>query len=131
MTSFLKNKDIVHPELSYKITGLLFQAHNELGRYCREKQYADKFEELLKENDIIYEREVDLKRSNKSEISGNVVDFLIDNKIILEFKAQPIVNKDNYYQLKRYLDSTNIRLGLLVNFRRKYLKPVRVLSTHS
>ncbi len=39
---------IIHKELSYRINGLLFKTHKELGRFCRERQYADKFEELLK-----------------------------------------------------------------------------------
>lgn len=31
-------KDLLYPELSYKITGALFRTHNEIGRYGREKQ---------------------------------------------------------------------------------------------
>lgn len=38
---------IIHKELSYKITGLLFKVHTELGRYCREKQYGDALEKLF------------------------------------------------------------------------------------
>jgi len=32
---------VVHKRLSYKITGLLFETHKELGQYRNEKQYAD------------------------------------------------------------------------------------------
>ena len=37
---------ILFPKLSYRITGLCFKVQNKLGRFCREKQYAD-FLELL------------------------------------------------------------------------------------
>ena len=48
---------IIHKELSYRINGILFDIHNSLGRYCREKQYGDVLETVLKKNNIQYERE--------------------------------------------------------------------------
>lgn len=54
------NKEVIYPELSYKICGLCFSVHNKLGRYRNEKQYGDAFEALLKENNIAYAREMSL-----------------------------------------------------------------------
>ena len=48
---------VIYKELSYKINGLLFKAHKDLGRYRNEKQYADYFEQLLKDIRIEYIRE--------------------------------------------------------------------------
>ncbi len=59
--------------------------------------------------------------------TGNMVDFLIDEKIILEIKAKRIITKEDYFQTQRYLQALNIKLGLLVNFRSNYLKPVRIV----
>ncbi|MEK7560132.1 MAG: GxxExxY protein [Patescibacteria group bacterium] len=119
---------IVFKELSYKINGLLFKTHNFLGRFCREKQYSDYFIGLLDNEKISYIRE---KAIPNSVIGGNIPDVIIDNKIIIEFKAKQIVTKDDYYQLHRYLQDSGIKLGLLVNFRNKYLKPIRVIRAHS
>ena len=47
---------VIHKELSYKITGLLFKAHNDLGRFRNEKKYGDYFEDLLKKEGIKYKR---------------------------------------------------------------------------
>ncbi len=123
---------LIFPELSYEITGILFKVHNELGRFLNEKQYGDFVERLLKEKNIEYEREKELPESFNGEQKGrNKVDFVIDNKIILELKSKRIIPREDYYQVKRYLETANFKLGLLVNFRDKYLKPKRILNSKS
>ena len=112
---------IIYPELSYTITGILFSVHNQLGQYEREKRYCDLIEEKLKEINMPYRREIRIGDS------GNILDFIIDNKIILEAKAKRIIMREDYYQTQRYLQETNIKLALLVNFRNKYIKPVRII----
>lgn len=122
-------KDIIYPELSYKICGFCFYLHNKLGRYRNEKQYADGLEELLKENKIGYMREKILPLSFEGEKTGrNIPDFIIENKIIVDLKAKDFITKEDYFQLRRYLVSCNKRLCLLINFRQKYLYPKRVLN---
>ncbi len=115
-------KQIIYPELSYKITGLLFDAHNRLGRFCREKQYCDELEKLLKDNEFQHRREL-------IDDSSNRLDFLVEDKIILEIKAKNIITKEDYYQLSRYLELNNIKLGIIVNFRNRYLKPKRIINS--
>jgi len=117
-----KETKLIYPELSYKITGICFDVHNDLGRYAREKQYADWLEAKLKESKIPYEREIEFKGL------GNRVDFLVDGKIILELKAKNTVSREDYYQTQRYLQMSNVKLGLIVNFGVKYLKPIRVVK---
>lgn len=111
---------LIYPELSYTLTGICFSVHNKTGRFAREKQYCDLIEEKLKELKIPYEREYSTK-------DGNRIDFLIDGKIILAVKAKRIVLKEDFYQLQRYLQSLNKKLGLIVNFRNRYLKPIRIV----
>ena len=70
---------------------------------------------------IRFERELSIGNS------GNIVDFLIEDKIILELKAARIITKEVYYQIQRYLQESKIKLGMIVNFRNYYLKPIRVI----
>jgi len=122
---------IIYPELSYLVTGLLFKVQNELGRYCREKQYADFFETLLKEYGIDYEREKILPLEKIENKFTNKVDFAINNKLLIDFKAKVFITKDDYYQMNRYLGACKFKLGMIVNFRNKYLKPIRVIRSDS
>ncbi len=116
---------VLYPELSYQITGILFSTHNELGPYAREKQYGDLIEEKLKESKMDYKREVGIGNS------GNILDFIVEENIILELKAVRILTREHYRQIQNYLQQTGLDLGLLVNFRSKYIKPSRVIRIHS
>ena len=112
---------VIFPELSYTINGILFSVHNDLGRFAREKQYGDLLEKKLKEINMSYKRELPISDS------GNIVDFIIDNKILLEIKSIRFLTKDSYRQTQNYLQQTGLKLGFLINFRSEYLKIVRII----
>ncbi len=125
-----KGEKPIYAELSYTINGILFSVHNELGRYRNEKQYADAVETYLKTYKIVYDRERVAPISFLGETERrNKIDFLIEDKVILELKAKRIIEKEDYYQVKRYLASLGKKLGILVNFRDKFLKPRRILNS--
>lgn len=121
----LKNKTsikVLYPDLSYKLVGILFEVHKELGQYAREKQYGDLIEKKLKENMISYNRELSISNT------GNIIDFLVDDKIILELKSVRNLTTEFFRQIQNYLQQSNKELGILVNFRASHLKPTRVLK---
>lgn len=122
-------KNLLFPDLSYKITGFCFKAHNDLGRFCREIQYADLLEKYFKDNNVAHKREYEIKDINEDSPEGNKVDFLIENKIIVDLKAKKFVTKEDYNQMQRYLQSSGLELGLIVNFRNTFIKPKRILNT--
>jgi GxxExxY protein len=124
-TNHESKSKLIYPELSYQITGICFKTHNELGCYAREKQYCDSIEEKIVALGVPFQREFQIGNS------GNRVDFFINNEIILEVKAKRIILREDYYQLQRYLQESLIRLGLLVNFRDRYIKPKRIIRIDS
>lgn len=121
-----KDIEVYHPKLSYEIVGILFNVHDKLGRFCREKQYCDEAEAMLKLKQIPYKREQFLNEDNNRT---NKVDFLIKDLIILEIKAKTALERTDYAQVKRYLENSNLKLGILVNFHNKYIKPIRILNS--
>lgn len=120
---------IIHKDLSYKINGLLFDVHRKLGHFRNEKQYGDYFEKLLLENNIKYVREF---RFNDHQFGRDVVrcicDFIVEDKIVIEFKAKDFVTKEDYYQVQRYLTTLNLELGIIANFRQHKIYPKRILN---
>ncbi len=121
MTASNARSPLTHPELSYTLNGICFKAHDEVGLYGKEKQYGDVVAHELTSRGIPFEREVSIGTS------GNRVDFIVDGKVLLELKSKRMLTSEDYAQTQRYLQTTGLRLGLLVNFREKYIKPVRVV----
>jgi len=56
------------------------------------------------------------RREHRLADVGDIVDFLVDDKIILEVKAKRLILKEDFYQLQRYLNHFDKKLGLIVNF---------------
>ncbi|PIR92075.1 GxxExxY protein [Candidatus Falkowbacteria bacterium CG10_big_fil_rev_8_21_14_0_10_44_15] len=119
----------IYKELSYEIVGLFFQVHKDLGRFRSEKQYGDYFKKLLQQKNLKYIREYRFNdhQYGKGDVRC-IVDFIIEDKIIVEFKTRDSLTKEDYYQVKRYLVTLNLHLGILVNFRQPRLVPKRILN---
>ena len=102
-----------------------------MGRYGREKQYGDLLVTLLISAGLSFEREKAISVDGVANEQTNKADFVIEGKVLLELKAKDIITKEDYYQTQRYLQAGGYKLGLLVNFRNRYLHPVRVVRIDS
>jgi len=123
------DKKIIYKELSYKLNGIFYQLHNRLGRYCSHKQYADAMEFLFKEEGINYEREVDVPvEFSQGLIKGNRIDFLVEKSIPIDIKVEKYITKADFMQMLRYLKATKRKLGIIVNFHQRSLKPKRIIN---
>jgi len=118
----MKQNKIIYPELSYVVNGICYKSQNELGRFGREKQYGDLVEQKLQEKGLDHIREFVIADT------GNTVDFFVEGKLFLELKAKRLITKEDYYQVQRYLQAADIRLGIIVNFRQRYIKPIRIVK---
>lgn len=118
----INQDEFLYGDETYKLRGILFSIHNELGRFAKEKQYCDKAEELFKLKLTPYLREVSLGDSLDRP------DFILWDLIVVEFKAKPFLQREGFEQVQRYLHQTGLKLGILVNFRAKYLKSQRILN---
>lgn len=122
------NDKVIYKDLSYKVNGLLFQTQRDLGRFRKERQYGDYLEDLLKANQINYQREYRIVTKDKTR---DVADFIIDDKIIIELKAKDFLINDDFRQVQRYLETLKLKLGLIVNFRQARMPIKRVLNPNN
>lgn len=121
--------DLIYPELSYQIVGALFNVFRELGGNLLEKQYQRAVRLELKKIGLNFKEQVQapLKYLDQS-IGSYYLDFLIDDKIILEIKKDQNFSPRNIKQLHAYLKVLGLKLGILANFTRNGLRFKRIVN---
>jgi len=83
----------------------------------------------LQEKKIKCKRQVPYKISVKGEVIGRYfLDFLIEDKIILEIKRGNYFPKRNIKQIKGYLKATNMKLAIIACFTSNGVKFFRALN---
>lgn len=114
----INNIDYPYSDEAYMIIGVCMEVHKQLGRGFLEAVYQDAVHHELKLRGLNFEREKKFEITYKDVLLSHyyIADFVIDNKIILEIKAQEGAIESHYKQVINYLAITNYKLGLLVNF---------------
>ena len=125
----LKRKDLIYPELSYQIVGILFDVYNELGPGHREKYYQQAIALALKNNNIGFEREAYIPvKYRASKVGKYFLDFLVGSKVVLEVKKGDYFPAGNIKQVDTYLKATGLKLGILANFTNSGIKFKRIVN---
>lgn len=120
---------IIEPSLSYAIVGVLFKVHQELGGRYQEKYYQRAVAVGLKDISVKFSQQIPVElQFQNSKIGKYFLDFLIENKIIIEIKAVPQLSPLDFKQLSAYLKAKNLELGIIANFRGPKLTYKRILN---
>lgn len=109
--------DFKYSEITEKILRASMNVHNALGNGFQEVIYQRALEVEFKLLNIEYAREVSMLVFYKDiQVGERRVDFLVENKVSVEIKAQAQLNNINLAQGKNYLEAYNLEVGLLINF---------------
>lgn len=120
---------LIYPELSYKIIGTLFDVYNELGGGYQEKYYQRAVAIRFRKEGILFKEQIAIPLEfDGKKIGRYFIDFLIDNKIVLEIKVSSRFYIRDIRQILAYLKKTNLRLGILVSFTKNGLIFKRVVN---
>ena len=109
-----------HSDLTNKIIQCFYNVYNFLGYGFLEKVYENSLTLELKQNGLFTVQQMPIKVSYREQPVGDYfADLVVENKIILELKAQEVLAPENEAQLLNYLKATKYEIGLLLNFGKK------------
>ena len=113
------NRELIHGGLVGEIVGAAFEVHNVLGYGFLEKVYENALLVELARRGLRVDAQKQLKVKYKDAIVGDyVADLTVDDKVIVELKADNAYSKQHEAQLLNYLKATGLKVGVLINFGR-------------
>lgn len=122
---------IIYPELSYEIMNALFEVHSKLGNRYKEKYYQRAVALAFDKRRLKYNKELAINLLFQNKVIGKYfLDFLVEDKIIVELKTVTEISYDDIRQTWAYLKAKNLRLGILANFRSKSLTYKRIVNSN-
>ena len=125
----VKRKDLVYPELCYQIMGVLFEVWKKLGYGHKELFYQKAIFKELKDLGLKLKEQLPAKVLYKNELMGlYYFDFLIEDKLVLEIKARNYFSVKDINQLYSYLKTRNLKLGIIAHFTKTGVKFKRVIN---
>lgn len=106
-----------HAGLSSDIIQCFYEVYNELGRGYLESVYQNAMMVRFREKFIPAEKEKNIDVYFHEQIVGKFrADIVVDNRIIIEIKAVKAIIEEHEAQLLNYMRSTDIEVGLILNF---------------
>jgi len=122
-------KALKHADLTERIIGAAYRAHNALGSGFLEKVYENALAVELRRSGLPVCQQHPVEVFYEGERVGEfVADMLVDDRVIVEIKAVSKLEKLHEVQVVNYLKATGIEVGLLVNFGRSVEVKRKVLD---
>ena len=120
---------LIYPELSYKIVGVLFEVYNGIGGGFQEKYYQWAIAKEFKCKKVKFIEQLPINICYKDVSLGKYfLDFLVEDKIIVEIKNASKFYPKDIKQVLGYLKAKNLELGILACFGRNGLIYKRILK---
>ncbi len=122
--------DYKHSNITEKMIGCALKVHNKLGSGFPEIIYHRALEIELKKQGIEFVSEQAMPVYYEGEkIGTRRVDFLVQNKVMVEIKAVSELQDGHTAQIINYLEAFGLEVGLLLNFGAKRMEIKRYINT--
>ena len=119
-----------YSELTGKIIGCSMEVHKILGNGFQEVIYQRALEKEMALQGLSFAREFEMPIFYKEEqIGKRRVDFLVEEKVLVETKALILLDDIHLAQAINYLEAFKLEVGLLINFGSKKLQFRRVMKS--
>lgn len=115
--------DLLLDALAHDVIGAAIEVHRILGPGYLENVYEQALAKELELRGIPFARQNDFSLDYKgSPVGKGRLDFLVNDKLVLEIKATDSLAPIHKAQVISYLKATGSQLGLLINFNEQLLK---------
>ena len=124
----MQKPTLIEQKLTHQKIGIVFEAQNKLGNLLQEKYYQRAIARLLTRERIKFNQEKPVNILLDGQKIGHYkVDFVIEDRVILEIKTTDIALSTYHHQILSYMKQLQVRVGLLANFRQPKLQIKRLL----
>ncbi len=111
------NNNYKHSNLTARIIRCANTVHTTLKSGYPEKIYQKALALELKAEGLMFDEGISIPvYYHNVKIGTRIVNFLVEEIICIEIKAQSVLENRHLAQTFRYLDSFNLEVGLLINF---------------
>lgn len=126
----MDEKNYKHTELTGKIIGAAMKVHSALGSGFQEVIYQRALAIEMGKQGLAFQRELEMPIFyDGEEIGTRRVDFLVEEKVMVELKALSKLEDVHLAQAINYLEAYRLEVGLLLNFGGRSLQFRRVVKT--
>ncbi len=106
-----------HGDLTERILGVFYHVYNELGNGFLESVYEESMTIALRQDGILASQQVPVPVWFRGHKVGDFrVDLLVENSVLIEVKCARTIEPIHEAQVLHYLKSTEVEIGLLLNF---------------
>jgi GxxExxY protein len=117
--------------LTAKIIGCAMKVHSTLGNGFQEVIYQRSLAIEMEKQGLGFARELEMAVHYEGfAIGTRRVDFLVEDKIMVELKAITKLEEVHLAQVLNYLEAFKLETGLLINFGSKSLQFKRITNEH-
>jgi len=122
-------ENYLYSDITHKIIGCAMKVHSILGSGFQEVIYQRCLAIEMNKQDLIFARELEMLIFYEGiKVGKRRVDFLVEDKVMVETKAMSQIENSHLAQTINYLEAYKLEIGLLLNFGAKSLQFKRVIN---
>jgi GxxExxY protein len=125
------NNSYKYSDLTALIIGCAMKVHSTLGNGFQEVIYQRSLTVAMEKQGLRFSRELEMEIYYEGvNVGARRVDFLVENKIMVELKAISNLDDIHLAQALNYLEAYKLETGLLLNFGSKSLEIKRITNEY-
>ena len=126
----VNNHNYLYSDITGKIIGAAMKVHSTLGNGFQEVIYQRALAIEMRTQGLVFQRELEMPiHYAGEEIGKRRVDFLVEEKVMVELKAVTGLEDVHIAQAINYLEAYHLEIGLLLNFGAKSLEFRRLINS--